>query len=81
MAFLSVNLSKGNIISAKFARDKFCYLGMLQTINIKQRHITFPGLSIVCERLHSPQWIPVDIKLTVLDSSGHLSKEILFITL
>lgn len=41
MASLCVSLSKGNIISAKFARDKFCYLGMLQTINIKQSRITF----------------------------------------
>lgn len=32
-------------------------------------------------KLHSPQWIPVDIKLNMLHSGGYLSKEILFITL
>lgn len=32
-------------------------------------------------KLHSPQWIPVDIKLNMLHSGGYLSKEILFYTI
>lgn len=68
-----------NKIRAKFGGDEFCYPGMLQSINIKIYHV--PGWSILRERLHSPQWIPMDIERTLLDSSGQLSTEISFITL
>lgn len=57
---LFVNLNEGNIISAKLARDKFCYLGLLQTINIKQRRITFQdGVLNVSSYTHlcASQWI------------------------